>query len=135
MSKSLDYRDFSKLDKADGKVDETNYPKDLKAFSGYIYDRNYKSAQTKTDYQIGYFRKFNALHNYIVNTFAYGVDECQDIFLYKEDVEKIKKVLDEVLEAHTKEKAEELLCEIKEVCPGAAIIGHVEERQKKALMF
>ena len=104
-----DYKDFSKLDKADGKVDETNYPKDLKAFSGYIYDRNYKSAQTKTDYQIGYFRKFNALHNYIVNTFAYGVDECQDIFLYKEDVEKIKKVLDEVLEAHTKEKAKELL--------------------------
>ena len=49
------------------------------------------------------------MHNYIVETFADGVDECQDIFLEEEDVEKIKKVLDEVLEAHTKEKAEELL--------------------------
>lgn len=40
-----------------------------------------------------------------------------------------------LLMAVSEEKAEELLCEIKEVCPGAAIIGHVEERQKKALMI
>lgn len=108
-ARKRDYKDFSKWDEADGKVDETNYPENLKAFSDYIYDRNYKLVSTETDWTIGYFRKFNALHNYIVETFADGVDECQDIFLYKEDVEKIRKVLDEVLEAHTKEKAEELL--------------------------
>lgn len=102
------YKSFSEWDQ-NRKVDETNYPKDLKIFSDYIYDRNFKSVETETRYQIGYFRKFNALHSYIVKTFANGVDNCQDIILYKEDVEKIKKVLDDVLEANTEEKAKELL--------------------------
>ena len=102
------YKSFSKWDKSD-RADETNYPEDLKIFSDYIYDRNFKSVQTETSYQIGYFRKFNALHSYIVKTFANGIDNCQDIILYKEDVEQIKKVLDDVLEANTEEKAKELL--------------------------
>lgn len=103
------YKSFSKWDKS-SKVDETDYPEDLKTFSDYIYDRDFKSVQTETRYQIGYFRKFNALHGYIVKTFADGVDECQDIILHKEDVEQIKKVLDDVLNAHQQvEKAKELL--------------------------
>ena len=103
------YKSFSKWDNPD-RANEANYPEDLKTFSDYIYDRNFKSVQTETSYQIGYFRKFNALHSYIVKTFANGVDNCQDIILYKEDVEQIKKVLDEVLNAHQQvEKAKELL--------------------------
>lgn len=102
------YKSFSKWDNPD-RANEVNYPEDLKTFSDYIYDRNFKSVQTETSYQIGYFRKFNALHSYIVKTFADGVDNCQDIILYKEDVEQIKKVLDDVLEANTEEKAKELL--------------------------
>ena len=103
------YKSFSKWDKPD-RADETNYPEDLKIFSDYIYDRNFKSVQTETRYQIGYFRKFNALHSYIVKTFANGIDNCQDIILYKEDVEKIKKVLDDVLNVHQQaEKAKEIL--------------------------
>ena len=35
---------------------------------------------------IGYWRKFNALHAYIVNTFGGGVDECQEIELSKQDI-------------------------------------------------
>lgn len=103
------YKSFSKWDKPD-RADETNYPEDLKTFSDYIYDRNFKSVETEIRYQIGYFRKFNALHSYIVKTFAEGIDNCQDIILYKEDVEQIKKVLDDVLNAHQRvEKAKELL--------------------------
>ena len=103
------YKSFSKWDNPDS-TNEVNYPEDLKTFSDYIYDRNFKSVQTETIYQIGYFRKFNALHSYIVKTFADGIDNCQDIILYKEDVEQIKKVLDEVLNAHQQvEKAKELL--------------------------
>lgn len=103
------YKSFSKWDKPD-RANEVNYPEDLKTFSDYIYDRNFKSVQTETSYQIGYFRKFNALHSYIVKTFANGIDNCQDIILYKEDVEQIKKVLDDVLNAHQQvEKAKELL--------------------------
>ena len=108
-AKKTTYKSFSKWDKS-SKVDETDYPEDLKTFSDYIYDRNFKSVQTETRYQIGYFRKFNALHSYIVKTFANGIDNCQDIILYKEDVEQIKKVLDDVLNAHQQvEKAKELL--------------------------
>lgn len=102
------YKSFSKWDKPD-RANEVNYPEDLKIFSDYIYDRNFKSVQTETSYQIGYFRKFNALHSYIVKTFANGIDNCQDIILYKEDIEQIKKVLDDVLEANTEEKAKEIL--------------------------
>ena len=103
------YKSFSKWDKPD-RVDETNYPEDLKTFSDYIYDRNFKSAETEIRCQIGYFRKFNALHSYIVKTFADGLDNCQDILLYRKDVEQIKKVLDEVLNAHQQvEKAKEIL--------------------------
>ena len=102
------YKPFSKWGNPD-RANEVNYTEDLKTFSDYICDRNFKSVQTKIRYQIGYFRKFNALHSYIVKTFADGIDECQDIILYKEDVEQIKKVLDEVLEANTEEKAKELL--------------------------
>lgn len=102
------YKSFSKWDEPDS-ADETNYPEDLKVFSDYIYDINFRSVLTKIRYQIGYFRKFNALHSYIVKTFADGIDECQDIILYKEDVEKIKKVLDDVLKANTVGKAKELL--------------------------
>ena len=102
------YKSFSKWDKS-SKVDETNYPEDLKTFSDYIYGRNFKSVQAVTQYQIGYFRKFNALHGYIVKTFANGIDNCQDIILYKEDVEQIKKVLDDVLKANTEEQAREIL--------------------------
>lgn len=103
------YKSFSKWDNPE-RANEVNYPEDLKIFSDYIYDRNFKSVQTETSYQIGYFRKFNALHSYIVKTFADGIDNCQDIILYKEDVEKIKKVLDDVLNAHQQvEKAKEIL--------------------------
>ena len=103
------YKSFSKWDNPE-RANEVNYPEDLKIFSDYIYDRNFKSVQTETSYQIGYFRKFNALHSYIVKTFADGIDNCQDIILYKEDVEQIKKVLDDVLNAHQQvEKAKEIL--------------------------
>lgn len=103
------YKSFSKWDKPD-RANEVSYPEDLKIFSDYIYDINFKSVQTEIRYQIGYFRKFNALHSYIVKTFADGIDNCQDIILYKEDVEQIKKVLDDVLNAHQQvEKAKELL--------------------------
>ena len=103
------YKSFSKWDNPES-TKEVNYPEDLKTFSDYIYDRNFKSVQTETIYQIGYFRKFNALHSYIVKTFADGIDNCQDIILYKEDVEQIKKVLDDILNAHQRvEKAKEIL--------------------------
>lgn len=38
---------------------------------------------------IGYWRKHPNLHGYIVKNFANGIDDCQDISLTAEDLEKI----------------------------------------------
>lgn len=39
--------------------------------------------------ELGYWRKHPNLHGYIVETFASGVDECQDIDLSAEDLQTI----------------------------------------------
>lgn len=39
--------------------------------------------------RLGYWRKHPNLHGYIVNTFADGVDKCQQIDLSADDIEKI----------------------------------------------
>jgi len=38
---------------------------------------------------LGYWRKHADLHGYIVNTFANGIDKCQEIDLCEEDLDKI----------------------------------------------
>ena len=39
--------------------------------------------------ELGYWRKHPNLHGFIVKSFADGEDECQDIYLTKEDIKKI----------------------------------------------
>ena len=85
-----EYKAFGRYDAKEGAVDETAYPEDIKELADYIYKTNYKSAFINMDgfrmYQIGYFRKFNALHNYIVNNLAEGIDECQEIEITKDNL-------------------------------------------------
>lgn len=45
-------------------------------------DAEYNALRDSRDFkfeEVAYWRKFNALHGYIVRTFAAGVDECQEI--------------------------------------------------------
>ena len=44
---------------------------------------------------LGYWRKHADLHGYIVDTFAKGIDKCQEIELSKEDLYKIIKAIRE----------------------------------------
>ena len=44
---------------------------------------------SSSQHDLGYWRKFAPLHNYIVQNFANGVDECQQIELTEDDLEKI----------------------------------------------
>ena len=81
------------------------YPSELVDFQTDIFERNFASKHTK--YQIGYWRKFNALHHYIVENFANGVDDCREIYLYTEDIEQILNNLKKVKD--NKNKASELL--------------------------
>lgn len=55
-----------------------------------------------TDYNIGYMRKANAIHAYIVDHFAAGRDNCQEIELGVDELKELKAVVDEVLADHSK---------------------------------
>ena len=85
-----EYRAFGHWNEEAGVPDETNYPEDIKNLAEYIYNVNFKSSYISDDgmrqYQIGYFRKFNALHAYIVNNLAGGRDECQEIYITKDNL-------------------------------------------------
>ena len=73
-----------------------HYNEDLKELENDILERNFKSIETK--YQVGYFRKFNALHSYIVDNFADGVDDCKEVYLSKEEIKTIISTLKSVNE-------------------------------------
>lgn len=97
-----EYKSFGHWDASEGRVDKTVYPEDIKELAEYIFKINFKSTHINDDgfrlYQVGYFRKFNALHSYLVNTLADGIDECQDIEITKNDLftllDKLSKVND-----------------------------------------
>ena len=65
--------------------DNLEYPQELKELEKDIEERNFLSATTR--YQIEYWRKFNALHNYIVKHYANGEDDCQEIYIGLEEIE------------------------------------------------
>lgn len=47
------------------------------------------TSSTSTD-QVGYLRKANAVHGWIVNNLAEGKDECQRIYMDAEDVKRLR---------------------------------------------
>lgn len=51
----------------------------------YLYGRLIGEAKGMGD-ELGYWRKHPNLHGFIVQTFAHGVDECQEIPLSMEDM-------------------------------------------------
>ena len=55
-----------------------------------------------------YWRKENAIHNYIVKNFAHGKDECQEIELDTEGVKEFVEVLKKVIA--TEGKVKDLTC-------------------------
>lgn len=76
--------------------DDCVYPKDLHELEEKIKQKNFVSMDAK--YQIGYWRKFNALHGYIINNFADCIDDCRDIYLSRNNVKQLLSVCKEVLE-------------------------------------
>lgn len=83
------------------------YPSELKGFEEDILERNFSSVEVKEDFQIGYWRKANAIHSWIVNHCANGEDRCQTIALSIEDMEKLLSLCEETL--RNKGNASELL--------------------------
>lgn len=50
-------------------------------------------------FEIGYWRKANAIHRYFVNEFANGVDECQPIEVSRQGLDKLRDLCRAILVA------------------------------------
>ena len=71
------------------------YPQELAEFGKEVDDRNFMSKETK--YQVGYWRKANAIHSWFVENCAEGVDNCRDIYVSKKMAQKLLDNCNEVL--------------------------------------
>lgn len=83
------------IDDSNGTI-KLELPEELKMFND-IWD---KTINVKTDYQIGYWRKANHIHNWFVEHCGGGVDECQDMYVSKENLEELLKACEDVLAEH-----------------------------------
>lgn len=80
------------------------YPEPLKELEQRIEQDNFKSCYFIELYQIAYWRKFNALHNWIVENKADGVDHCQEIEIEREDLETLVALFEQILKEPSKAK-------------------------------
>ena len=62
----------------------------------------------KQTHEIAYWRKANAIHGWIIN-YTNSVDDCTPISLNKRDLYVLREICIEVLNAHSEEKAMDLL--------------------------
>jgi hypothetical protein len=87
------------------KLPKNFYPKELEQLKQDILEHNFLRKETK--YQVGYWRKFNALHWWMVKNYANGKDDCREIYLSVKGIEELLKICQEVAMDHS--KASELL--------------------------
>lgn len=57
----------------------------------------------------GYFRKFNALHGWLVENIQGGIDNCQDSYFPEEKQEELMTICEKILEAKSDEISQSLL--------------------------
>lgn len=85
---------------------ESERKKLIKLYNDYLIKQKYE--WTKKDYynfdiEMGYLRKANAIHNYIIKNFANGVDNCEPVILDKEKLQVLRgKILKIILECKLK---------------------------------
>lgn len=83
------------IDESKGKI-KCELPKELKMFE----DVWHENLNVTTSYTIGYWRKANAIHKWFVDNCGGGEDNCQDMYISKEDIENLLEVCKEVLAEH-----------------------------------
>lgn len=93
--------------KSDFDKDINIYPDELKELAEGIAKRNFLSRSIEEYYQVGYWRKANAIHRFFVEHCADGVDDCRRIYV---SVEKLTDLLDRCKKIFAdSEKAKDLL--------------------------
>lgn len=66
------------------------------------------SPHAQVEVCVAYWRKANAIHGWFVNTLANGIDECQSIYVSKEDLENLRLACNNVLKAPVGVKMEDV---------------------------
>lgn len=99
----LYFRKYDSILRTDGKDIDGFYPPELDVFAREHFKISFLSKTT--DYQIGYWRKANAIHEWIVNNCADGVDECQPIYLGCKKLSELHDCVCKVLDHPTKAKS------------------------------
>ena len=79
---------------------ELIYPSELQELEKDIRDWNFASKDIEIYYQIGYWRKANAIHKWFVDECGEGVDECQKIYVPLAKLKELQKKVDKVLKNH-----------------------------------
>ena len=86
--------------------EKAKYPIELADFEKEIKEWNFPSVDINTDYQVGYWRKANAIHNWFVENCADGVDECQEIRVSNESAKDLLNLCNKVLADHSLAESE-----------------------------
>ena len=71
------------------------YPDDLKAIGEAHAKRNFLSKTVS--FQVGYWRKANEIHSWIVDHLANGKDECQEIYFPVDSMKELVGLCEQVL--------------------------------------
>ena len=77
--------------------EKAKYPKELAELEAEIKGRNFPSVSIDTDYQVGYWRKANAIHKWFIDNCADGVDKGQDIYVSQKKAQELLDKCNEVL--------------------------------------
>ncbi len=107
MCKSKHIYDKSHGVKSEKAAALRRYPKELKEINAERKGRpQFGCTYIKEEqYKIGYFRKFNAMHGWVVDNVGYEGYAGSDLYLTKNDARKLLKACEEVLSAEDKEEA------------------------------
>lgn len=81
--------------------EKAKYPKELAEFEQEIKEVNFPSVSIDKDYQVGYWRKANAIHQWFVDNCAEGIDNCQDIYVSPKKAQQLLDKCNEVLANHS----------------------------------
>jgi hypothetical protein len=60
-------------------------------------------------FDLGYWRKANAIHNWFIENCANGLDDCNEAYVSREQLLELKETCEKALEATSEEEKEELL--------------------------
>ena len=74
-----------------------------------LIDKKTGSISLYVKLEIGYWRKANAIHKYFVDKCASGKDECQEIYVDREELVKLKDICGQLILTKDVEQAKELL--------------------------